>query len=344
MAGVRSLFRGDVFQFQEHILEKFSRFAEITVLATVSYKKEQFPIYQMVVGNQEPSAPTLAFIGGVHGLERIGSEVVLSYMQTVSELVEWDEAFQDRLKASRLIFIPVLNPVGVAHFMRSNGRGVDLMRNSALEGRPAGGSLYRGHRISPRLPWYRGEPGKLEPESQALYGMVEKYLFPSRFSFAIDVHSGFGTKDRLWFPFGHVHEPFPHLAEAYRFKLLFDQTYPHHFYDLEPVSSQYTIHGDLWDDLYFRSLSTDSGVFIPFTLEMGSWNWLKKNPLQIFQKLGVFHPLKPHRHHRILRRHLNLFDFFHRSLLSQKNWWPSDSRDRELLEKRAKEIWYKDKK
>lgn len=335
-----SILRGDVLKFQEHILEKFSRLAEISVLDTISYKKESFPIYQLVLGSKDPQAPALAYVGGVHGLERIGSEVVLSYMQTISELLEWDNGFKERLKDSRLIFVPVLNPVGVAHFMRSNGNGVDLMRNGRVQGKPPGGPLYRGHRMTPSLPWYQGQEGVLERESLALYKMVETQLFPSKLSMAIDVHSGFGAKDRIWFPFGHCHEPFPHLAQAYRLKLLLDQTYPHHFYDMEPVSTQYTIHGDLWDDLYFKSQKSAKGAFIPLTLEMGSWTWLRKNPLQIFQKLGAFHPLKPHRHHRILRRHINLFDFFHRGLLSQENWWPKEESEIRRLEKKAKEIWY----
>lgn len=334
------IFRGDVLKFQEHILEKFSRFADISVLDTVSYKKEKFPIYQLVIGSKEPSAPTLAYIGGVHGLERIGSEVILSYMHTISELIEWDDAFKERLEESRLVFVPVLNPVGVVHFMRSNGNGVDLMRNGRIQGKPPGGPLYRGHRLSPRIPWYQGTKGVLEKETEALYRSIETQVFPSKFSIAVDVHSGFGSKDRIWFPFGHSHEPFPHLAQAYRLKLLLDQSYPHHFYDMEPVSTQYTIHGDLWDELYFKSAAEGNGTMIPLTLEMGSWNWLRKNPLQVFQKLGVFHPLKPHRHHRILRRHINLFDFFHRSLLSQKNWWPKDPEEIKQLEKTAKEKWF----
>jgi len=340
MAVVRSLLRGDVFQIQDLVLERCSRFAEIKVLRKVTYRQESFPIYQISLGSQDKSAPALAFVGGVHGLERIGSEVVLSWLQTLSELMEWDETFQDRLKFSRMVFVPILNPFGVAHFRRSNGNGIDLMRNGLIEAKPSGGALYRGHRISSKLPWYRGLEGQYEAETEALFEMVRKELFASEFSIAIDVHSGFGAKDRIWFPFGHSHEPYPDLGAAYRLKLLLDQTYPHHFYDMEPVSTQYTIHGDLWDDLYFESTQYKDSVFMPFTLEMGSWNWLKKNPLQIFNKMGVFHPLKPHRHHRILRRHITLFDFLHRSLLSRKKWWPKNEGEMRLLENTAKDLWY----
>lgn len=330
---------------QNQIIERFAQFAEVKTLQTIQYKKQKFPIYQIALGSTDPEASALALVGGVHGLERIGSEVVLSYMQTVSELYQWDEGFRERLKTSRMVFLPVLNPVGVSNFTRSNGNGVDLMRNAPLDGKPLGGPIYRGHRLSPKIPWYRGEEGHLELETLSLFQMVKEQLFPSKFALALDVHSGFGAKDRLWFPFGHSHEPFPQIAEALRLKLLLDQTYPHHFYAIEPVSTQYTIHGDLWDDLYLQHQKTSAGTqqtFLPLTLEMGSWAWLKKNPLQIFQKLGVFNPIKPHRHHRILRRHLNLFDFLHRSVLYHDKWWPKDPAQKTQLHKTALKLWYKD--
>lgn len=326
---------------QEQVLEKLSQHGSVETLAMVSHKSKPYPIYKLSLGSSDPSHLQLAFIGGVHGLERIGSEVLISYMHTISELLEWDESFKERLKTSRLIFIPVLNPVGVETFRRANGRGVDLMRNGSLVAKPPGGPWYRGQKISSKLPWYQGrEKDQLEVESQALFDFVRKDLFQSPLSLTLDVHSGFGAKDRLWFPFAHTHEPFHHLPEAYRLKLLLDKTYPHNFYEVEPMSKQYTIHGDLWDELYLEGLKREKGVFLPLTLEMGSWNWLKKNPLQVFSRLGAFHPMKPHRHHRILRRHINLFDFLHRSLMGYQTWWPKTAEERVQLEKKAKELWY----
>lgn len=326
---------------QSQVLEKLSKHGVVETLATISHKSKSYPIYKLSIGSSDSSHLQLAFIGGVHGLERIGSEVLLSYMHTVSELLEWDESFKERLKVSRLIFIPVLNPVGVQTFSRTNGRGVDLMRNGSLEAEPPGGAWYRGQSISPKIPWYRGRlDGKMEVESQTLFDMVRKDLFSSPLSISLDIHSGFGARDRLWFPYAHTHRPFFHLAEAYRLKLLLDKTYPHNFYVMEPMSRQYTIHGDLWDELYLEGTKRDKGVFLPLTLEMGSWNWLRKNPLQIFSKLGAFHPMKPHRHNRILRRHVNLFDFLHRSLLGHHTWWPKTEEERKLLEKAGKELWY----
>ena len=75
-------------------------------------------------------------------------------------------------------------------------------------------------------------------------------------------------------------------------------------------------------------------------LEMGSWNWLKKNPLQIFNRHGVFNPIQPHRRSRILRRHINLFDFLHRAVLSPRGWLNQEEAVRQLNFNQAMELWY----
>lgn len=317
----------------------------VQVIDEVSLEDRKFPLYVLSVGSENLEDPVIGYFGGVHGLEKIGTEVVLSQLSTVLNLMRWDESFKQRLKRTRLLFMPIVNPVGIVLRTRSNGRGVDLMRNSPLDGTEIGGPIYRGHRIGPMLPWFRGWEGEMEIESKALCKVVEEQLFPSKLAMAIDVHSGFGAKDRLWFPFAYSEKPFPFLAEAHAFKSIYDQTYSHHFYEIEPVCRQYTINGDLWDYLFlkkYESSANSKGVFIPWTLEMGSWMWVKKNPLQVFTKFGVFHPIKPHRYNRILRRHINLFDFFHRSILSAQSWSElSPASYKEHLNK-AKRLWYKD--
>ena len=56
-------------------------------------------------------------------------------------------------------------------------------------------------------------------------------------------------------------------------------------------------------------------MFLPWTLEMGSWAWVRKNPLQVFQALGFFNPIKPHRYARTMRRHARLVEFLWSVLL-----------------------------
>lgn len=326
----------------EALIAELGAHARARKIAEVRGRDKTYPIHALSLGSEDPAAPSLGFFAGAHGLEKIGCEVVLAYLHTLLQLLRWDKAFAERLKFSRLVFVPLLNPVGVVSRTRSNGNGVDLIRNSPLDAEDPGGPIFRGHRISRLLPWYRGPRGaELEIETKALFEIVETELLTSRVSLAVDVHSGFGARDRLWFPYAHSRKPFPFLAEAHRLKDLFDQTYPHHFYVVEPMSRQYTIHGDPWDYLFETNRArANAGFFMPFTLEMGSWIWLKKNPLQLFSKDGVFNPVVPHRRKRILRRHLNLFDFLHRAILSPEAWLDQTLEQRALNQERAKGLWY----
>jgi len=325
----------------ERIIEQLGSRAQCEIVARIPYKKHPFPIHCITLGSNQPEAPTLAFFGGVHGLEKIGSEVILSLMRTISRLLDWDEEFAGRLQKSRLIFMPLVNPVGVHVGTRANGNGVDLMRNAPVDSEGAT-QLYCGHRISPRLPWYRGIEGEMEQEAQALCRVVEKHLFGSRLSIAVDLHSGFGIRDRLWFPYASRKTPFSHLAEMFALKENFDRCYPYHIYKIEPTCTEYLINGDLWDYLFdqFAEQAPDDRLFLPLTLEMGSWLWLRKSPLHLFSRHGLFHPILPHRQQRIYRRHFLLFDFLHRSLLYPSAWTQLTEPQKQLNTQKALELWY----
>ena len=76
---------------------------------------------------------------------------------------------------------------------RANPKGVDLMRNAPVDSMERVPWLVGGQRISPRLPWYRGqEDDPMEPESQALCEVVRRDLLTRRFGVSVDCHSGFG--------------------------------------------------------------------------------------------------------------------------------------------------------
>lgn len=326
----------------EALIQNFGARARVRSVAEVQYKDKTYPLYSLAIGSTDPKAPSIGIFAGAHGLEKIGSEVVIAYMQTVLELSRWDKQFQQRLERSRLVFMPLVNPVGIVNRTRSNGNGVDLIRNSPLDGEGGAGPFYRGHRYSNKFPYYRGAPGaEMEIETKAFLDVVQTELLSSEVSFSVDVHSGFGARDRFWFPYSHSRKAFPHLPEAYNLKSLLDQSYPNHPYVFEPMSRQYTIHGDPWDYIFEENRKVSGhGLYIPFCLEMGSWAWLKKNPLQIFNKGGVFNPIMPHRRSRILRRHISLFDFLHRALISHDSWLPPNEAEKQVSLKKAMELWY----
>lgn len=314
----------------------------VTLLASVEDRGQRYPVHGLCLGSTEPSAPVLALVGGVHGLERIGSEVVLAYLHTIAMRLSWDALLRRALGRVRLVFVPALNPTGLARSTRSNARGVDLMRNAPRHPESRASFLVGGQRFSSRLPWYAGEPERaMEPEARALVAFFEREVLASDVAISVDCHSGFGLVDRLWFPYARTRRPFPGLAEVVGLARLLDFTFPNHVYRLEPQAQAYTIAGDLWDHLYdLHAENGERGLFLPFTLEMGSWMWVKKNPLQLATAIGGFHPMVPHRLRRTLRRHLPLFDFLLHAVASGQAWVPRDRDERTRLSDEGFVRWY----
>jgi hypothetical protein len=316
---------------------------EVTVEDEVQHMDHVFPIYSFAFGADGPTVPRVAFVGGVHGLERVGTNLAISFLKTVLELIQWDKGLQHLLSKCRLVILPMANPGGMFARTRANPNGIDLMRNAPIDADVKPNiALIGGHRISPRLPWYRGLAGApLERETEALARFVRRELYPAPFSIALDLHSGFGLVDRLWFPFANSRKPFDHLEMMYALKVRLDRSLPNHFYQMEPQSLQYVTHGDIWDWLFLELKGKNPGrVMLPLTLEMGSWIWIKKNPRQAFTALGIFNPLLPHRLQRTLRRHLALLDFLLRAAASHDNWSAAGKLMDERCGPKALELWY----
>lgn len=328
-------------QALERVLEQGGTHLQVREVCRVSLPHgPSFPVQAISLGNPDPAMPAVGYFGGVHGLERIGAEVVIAYLQNLVARLAWDSALHRQLEQVRLVFMPIVNPGGMWSATRANPHGVDLMRNAPVEAREKVPYLIGGQRLSPGLPWYRGRLGDpLQAESQALCEVVRTELLGRPFSIALDCHSGFGVRDRLWFPYAHTREPITHLAELQALKDIFVRAHSHHQYIIEPQSAQYLTHGDLWDHLYLQACDEPARTFLPLTLEMGSWLWIKKNPRQLFSRRGIFNPLINHRQQRVLRRHLALLDFLSRAAGSHTHWLP-DGAQRERCHAQALATWY----
>lgn len=179
----------------------------------------------------------------------------------------------------------------------------------------------------------------METENLAVCEVVSTELLSRQFSLSVDCHSGFGSSDRLWFPYAHTRTPIAHLAEMHALKSIFVQSHRHHRYIIEPQSLQYLAHGDLWDHLYRQASAQAGRIFLPLTLEMGSWLWVKKNPRQLFSRHGIFNPLIEHRQQRVLRQHQLLLDFLSRAACGHRLWLPNhESRARQHAQ--VLQEWY----
>ena len=303
------------------ILEAAPAVVECHVAGEAGEGDERLPILAVSMGTSAREAPAIAFVGGVHGLERIGTQVVLSLLGSMVARLHWDDVLHRQLEGVRIVFVPLVNPVGMLRGTRANARGVDLMRNAPIDARERVPFLAGGHRVSPRLPWYRGLAGEtMEAEARALCGVIRSELLPRPFALALDCHSGFGLRDRIWFPHAHTRERFAHTAEVHALVEQFDTLYPGHAYLFEPQSRQYLTHGDLWD--YLCAEAGGRGIFLPLTLEMGSWRWIRKSPRQLLSRLGIFNPLPEDRRARVRRNHLLWLNFLCRAAHDYRDWVP----------------------
>ena len=185
------------------------------MLGTVEHDGLRFPLLAVVLGNPDPTVPAAGIFGGVHGLERIGTEVALAALRQFVARLRWDATLHHLLDGLRLVVMPLVNPGGLWLGTRANPQGVDLMRNAPVQATEPVPMLLGGHRIGGWLPWYRGPAdAPMQAEAQALCTLVAEELLTHRFAISVDCHSGFGVVDRLWFPYAHTARPVPMLPEV----------------------------------------------------------------------------------------------------------------------------------
>jgi len=326
----------------EQLIEDGRQHMRVSVPTHIDQHDLKLPFYVLEMGSRAPLAPTLVLIGGIHGIERIGSQVILSFLRTLLRRLRWDPVPHEQLSQIRLVIMPIVNPGGMWRNTRANPNGVDLMRNAPVDAEHAT-LMVGGQRLSPHLPWYRGRrDAPMEAENQALTDTIQQLLANQKHCISLDCHSGFGTKDRIWFPYAKSLSPWPSIAEALALTELFEHTYPSHdVYLFEPQANSYTTHGDVWDYLYDRYMAAQpDGIYLPLTLEMGSWLWVRKNPRHLLRYHSLFNPILPHRHQRILRRHLTLFDFLLSAVRSMPSWAPATLHEKEQRHRQALQRWY----
>lgn len=294
----------------EKFKESYSTDIISTELATVSCSENKHVIESLEIASHAPHLEkefSLLLVAGVHGLEWIGVTVLLHFLSHLIETTRWNRDARNMLGKARVVAIPALNPTGIAQNRRSTHEGIDLMRNAPIAAESPIPFL-GGQSLSPLLPYYKGT-GELAVESMALVATVQKLLRESKGLIALDLHSGFGARDRIWTPWAMSSALPPHWEHYTRLEQTLNDSFPSHVYKFEKQSDSYQTDGDLWDYVLYESMQQGDQIFMPLTLEMGSWNWLKKAPWQAFSKDGWFHPKAPHRVQRVCRRHVTLIDF-----------------------------------
>ncbi|MCB1177934.1 MAG: carboxypeptidase [Leptospiraceae bacterium] len=271
----------------------------------------RFPIYGLEIG--KPSSfekNVVGFVAGVHGLETIGIRILFDFLEHL--LYPGNKSFLPELHSGKLgiACIPILNPGGVVLKSRANPAGVDLMRNSNVEAeKPV--KFFGGQSFSAKLPYFRGKA--IQPENRVLLNFVKKYFYPLNQNIipVLDIHSGFGTIDNVWWPYAYTKDKCPDDSLYSKLsKILKDDCYHLHL-KYGPQSEIYTTHGDIWDKIYleFQEKSNNSSKLLPWTLEVGTWSDIKSDPWKIFRKRGIFNPSQMNKHTYIKNYRYFLRDF-----------------------------------
>jgi hypothetical protein len=275
----------------------------------------RWPIYLLEIGKPAAlSKHNPLLISGVHGLETIGIRIHLDILRAM--LSKKSKFYSEPLRQGKLgiYSIPILNPSGVAGLTRSNARGIDLNRNSGIEAKGAM-PFFGGHKISPRLPYYRGK--SMERESRALIRFLKNELWhgKNRIHAALDIHSGYGSQNYLWWPYSYTKDD---VYQRPAFELLGDELRKRHsLYRIEPMALSYQTHGDLWDlallefEKQQRTGLYQKSQFLPYTLEIGTWQEIRKQPTRLFSREKIFNP-PPESRKQYLKAHRALiWDFIH---------------------------------
>ena len=115
------------------------------------YSVEGRPIEYYTMGQ---GREVVMIISTIHGNESAGTPLV-------NRMMEYLKSDSKKLAGKQLVVVPVANPDGYAASTRANINGIDLNRNF-----PA------GNRVNNSV---NGNDGLTEPESRALYNLINRY-------------------------------------------------------------------------------------------------------------------------------------------------------------------------
>lgn len=168
-------------EINQFIINVNTSYPEITAVETIGKSVDGKDINALVISSYSGSStgpsslemePRVRISGGIHGNEKITTEVLIRFINYLVSSYSSDTEIRDLVDSRYIVIIPVINPDGYAKGSRYNSNRVDLNRNFS-----------RGW--SNEYTVY-GTIAFSEPESDA----VSRYTILKRFTTGITLHSG----------------------------------------------------------------------------------------------------------------------------------------------------------
>jgi hypothetical protein len=162
-----------------------SRGAVKTAMGTNS---QGLMLYRYTIGNADAKR-TILLTSLVHGGERAGYRMMLSYFYALTDPASQDVSVRWLRDNIRFVWVPVCNPHGANYNVRTNENGVDINRNFPV-------SLWDTHADEPGDTW-KGPSAGSELETQLLVNLMDNLATDGLVS-VIDLHdfwdiAGVGT-------------------------------------------------------------------------------------------------------------------------------------------------------
>ena len=67
------------------------------VVCEVMVGDKRLPVHCLELGSTSASVPAVGFFGGVHGVERIGAQVIIAFLHSLIERLHWDDCLMHML-------------------------------------------------------------------------------------------------------------------------------------------------------------------------------------------------------------------------------------------------------
>ena len=267
--------------------------------------ERRFPVPVLTLGTTAADAPAVGFFGGVHGLERIGAEVVIAYLRSLVMRLPGTSCCTGSSRRCASCSCRWSIRAALWRGTRANPNGVDLMRNAPVDAtraralpdrRPAHQrARCRGTAAPPARRW--------SARAQALCRVVEdraagrgRSASRSTATRASACATASGSRTRTPRGRSSTCRRCTRCARSSTRRLL------HHRYVRRAAEPPVPgARRPVGPPLPRACRAPARRVFLPLTLEMGSWLWVKKNPRQLFSRHGIFNPLIEHRQQRVLR-------------------------------------------